>query len=48
MTPRALTAAIQAAGAAIAALYLASPESGDAPEHRAAIRESAGFAITGS
>ena len=31
---RALTAAFQAAGAATAALYFASPGPGDAPEHR--------------
>ena len=35
---RALTAAFKAAGAATAALYLASPGPGDAPEHRAGRR----------
>ena len=34
---RALTAAFQAAGAAIAAPYLASPGPGDAPDHRAVL-----------
>ena len=43
----ALTAAFQAAGAALAAIYLPCPGPGDAPEHRAAIREAVGFAIKG-
>ena len=42
---RALTAAFQAAGAAMTALCLASPGPGDAPEHRAVLREAIGFAI---
>ena len=45
---RALTAAFHAAGAAMAALYLASPGPRDAPEHRAATREAVGFAIKGA
>ena len=44
---RALTAAFQAAGAALAATYLPCPGPGDAPEYRAAIREAVGFAIKG-
>ena len=42
---RALTAAFQAAGAALAAIYLRCPGPDDAPEHQAAIREAIGFAI---
>ena len=42
---RALTAAFQAAGAALAAIYLPCPGPDDAPEHQAAIREAIGFAI---
>ena len=42
---RALTAAFQAAVAAMTALCLASPEPGDAPEHWAAVREAVGFAV---
>ena len=44
---RALTAAFQAAGVALAALYLTCPGPGDAPEYRAAVREAFGFAIKG-
>ena len=44
---RALTAAFQAAGAALAATYLPCTGPGDAPEYRAAIREAVGFAIKG-
>ena len=42
---RVLTVAFQAAGAAMAALYLASPGPGDAPEHRAGLREAVDFGI---
>ena len=44
---RALTAAFQAAGTAMAAHYLASSGPGDAPEHRAGLREAVCFAIKG-
>ena len=44
---RALTAVFQAAGAALAAIYLPCPRPGDAPEYRAAIREAVGFSIKG-
>ena len=44
---RALTAALQAAGAALAAIRLPRPGPGDAPERRAAIREAVGSAVRG-
>ena len=44
---RALTAAFQAAGAALAAIHPPCPGPGDDPGHRAAIREAIGFAIKG-
>ena len=44
---RALTAAFQAAGAALAASYLPWSGPGDAPKHWAAIWGAVGFAIKG-